>query len=283
MADQTFVSTEQKHFIEPWNQRVFQFNTEHSDVFLSRVANSVFRIFGDDIVLSGLSVTGVAHTPDAVSVSLSGGDLLQDNTLLQIPDPLIELELAGLSGLDPSGRIVIMSNYRFLETFEQNNQHFHINYINPSGVPLLPFDVSRDRVMLGIFQFTKDGSDNVDSFFTSSDMELFIIDRTFYLRGFSDENRKLTAYLLHQLFSAGMSVIFDPVNGIQLQNDQQNPGQLKYYGTGPTGQKGYFDLSELGYDNESTLPDYMEGYNQVLYNGNLFFVQEGHSVSEFFN
>ncbi|MDX1701711.1 MAG: hypothetical protein R3250_13880, partial [Melioribacteraceae bacterium] len=66
MADQTFVSTVQKHYIEPWNQRVFQYNTDQSDVFLSRVANSVFRVFGDDIVLSGLNVEGVAHSLDSV-------------------------------------------------------------------------------------------------------------------------------------------------------------------------------------------------------------------------
>ena len=282
MANQTYLSTDQKHYIDPWNQRVFQFNTDQSDVFLGRVANSVFRIFGDDIVLSGLGVTGVAHDPDAVSVTLNGGDLLQDNTLLKFADPIIDLTLAGLSGLDVNGRVVILSNYRYLETFEQNNQHFQINYINPSGVPLLGFDESRDRIVLGIFQFTKDGSDNVTSFFTSPDTEIIINGKNYYLKGYGPENRRLTMYLLHQLFTAGLSIVFDPVEGIKLKNDVDFPGESKYYGTGPTGEKGFFDISELGYDNLSTIADFMSGYNQVLYNGNLFFVKDGHDVSEFF-
>lgn len=283
MADQTYLSTEQKHYIEPWNQRVFQYNTDQSDVFLSRVANSVFRVFGDDIVLSGLNTEGVAHDLDSVSVTLTGGDILQDNTLLKIPDQIIELQLAGLSGLDSSGRIVVFSNYGYLETFEKNDQHFRIDYITPGGNSWLGFQELRDRIVLGIFQFTKDGSDNVDGFYISPDTEITIEGKTFYLKGFSPENKRLTAYILHQLFNvvSGYSVVLDPVDGIKLKNDSIEPGPAKYYGTGPTGNKGFFDVSELSFDNESSLPDFMGGYNQVLHNGNLYFIKDGHDISEF--
>ncbi len=281
MAEQTYVSSDQKHYIDPWNQRVFQYNTDQSDVFLSRVANSVFRIFGDDIVLSGLELTGSAYAPDAVSVSLKGGDLLQDTTLLKIPDDDINVELAGLSGLNSQGRIVVMSNYRYLETFEKNDQYFNINYISQGGTPLLGFDQSRDRIVLGILQFTKDPSDNVTSFFVSPDTEIVILGKTYYLRGFSPENKRLTAYILHQLFSvaSGFSVILDPTDGIKLRNDVVAPGPGKYYGTGPTGHKGFFDVSELSFDNISNVDEYLGEYNQVLYNGNLFFVKPGHDVA----
>jgi hypothetical protein len=136
MADQIFNSAVQKHYIDPWNQRVFQFNTDHSDVFLSRVANSVYKVFGDDIVMSGLNLLGLAHTTDSVAVTLAPGDILQDNTLIQVPEN-IELQLSGLSGLDDAGRVVVFSNFRYLETFEKNDQHFNINYINPIGSPLM--------------------------------------------------------------------------------------------------------------------------------------------------
>ena len=121
MADQIFNSSVQKHYIDPWNQRVFQFNTDRSDVFLSRVANSVYKIFGDDIVMSGLSMVGLSHTTDSVFVTLTPGDILQDNTLIQVPES-VELQLNGLSGLDDSGRIVVFSNFRYLETFEKNDR-----------------------------------------------------------------------------------------------------------------------------------------------------------------
>jgi hypothetical protein len=279
MADRVITPPGQRHYIEPFDQRVFQFDTDKSDVFLSRVANSVYQVLGDDIVMYGLDALNPVHTSDSVQLEITKGAAIQDQTLIVTPDNL-QLEITGVSGMDESGRIVVMSNYNYLETFEQNRHTFNINYINSSGSPLHSFLPQRDRIVLAILQFTKDASDNVTSVSFASDPFITISGKQYFIKGYSESNKRLTSYLIHQLLSgANTSVELDPSVGLRLIGDQQLPGNLKFYGTNQTGSKGWFDISTLGVDNESDIQEYQSLYNQVLFNGNLFFIKDGHSIN----
>jgi hypothetical protein len=281
MAERLVSPANQRHFIEPFDQRVFQFDTDKSDVFLSRVANSVYKIFGDDIVMYGMEIPNIANTTESVVVDIEPGICLQDNTLLITPD-VTQLELNNVSGMDQNGRIVALCNYNFLQTFEQNKHSFQLNYIDQSGNPLHPFMEARDRLVLGIFTFTKDGSDNVLTFEHSTQKSIIIDDKLYYLRGRSPDNRVLTDYLNHQLTTDGQltSIELDKDDGIKLIGDTGTPGPSKYYGTDHTSVKGFYDLSTLAFDNESDLPEFQKPYNLVFYNGNLFIAEEGVSVAD---
>jgi len=283
MANRVVEPSSQRHFIEPFDQRVFQYDTDKSDVFLSRVANSVYKVFGDDIVMSGLELTNISYSSDSVVLSVEEGNALQDNTLL-VTDERVDLQLDGVSGLDQSGRVVVFSNYNYLQTFEQNKHSFNINYIDPTGNPLYSFMASRDRLLLGIYQFTKDGGDNVISFFPSLEEYITINGVVYWVRGYSDKNRVLTRYLIHQLFelAGGSSVILDPSEGIILKGDVESPGAAKYYGTNNLGSKGFFDVSSLSIDNESSLPQFLKDFNQIFRDGNVHLTDIGLNSNEYF-
>ena len=283
MANRVVEPSSQRHFIEPFDQRVFQYDTEKSDVFLSRVANSVYRIFGDDIVMSGLEIDNVSHSTDSVVLTVKSGNALQDNTFLTTEED-VDLQLDGVSGLDESGKIVVFCNYGFLQTFEQNKHSFNINYIDPTGNPLYGFVLARDRLLLGIYQFAKDGADNVISFTPSTEEYITINGTAYWVRGYSDNNRILTRYLIHQLFefSGNSSVLLDPEQGIILKGDQDSPGFGKYYGTDKIGQKGFFDVSSLSIDNESSLPQFLKDFNHIFRDGNVHMGDIGLDTNEYF-
>lgn len=279
MAERVITPPGQRHFIEPFDQRVFQFDTDKSDVFLSRVANSVYQVLGDDIVMYGLEVTNPVHTSDSIQIDLTKGAAIQDQTLIITPDDL-QLELTGISGMDESGRLVVMSSYNYLETFEQNQHSFNVNYVDSTGSPLHPFLNQRDRIVLAILQFTKDASDNVTSVGFAPEKFITINGNQYHVKGYSVQNKRLTAYLIHQLLSgANTSIELDPTAGLRLIGDQLTPGDLKFYGTNQIGAKGWFDISTLSVDNESDILGYMDQYNQVLFNGNLFFISQGHDIN----
>jgi len=284
MANRVVEPSSQRHYIEPFDQRVFQYDTEKSDVFLSRVANSVYRIFGDDIVMSGLELTNVSYSSDSVTLAVEAGNALQDNTLITTEENVV-LQLDGVSGLDPSGRIVVFCNYGFLQTFEQNKHSFNMNYIDSTGNPLYSFVNSRDRLLLGIFNFSKDGADNVISFTPSIDEYITVNGENYWIRGYSDTNRVLTRYMIHQLFelSGGSSVILDPEEGIVLKGDVESPGAAKYYGTNNTGSKGFFDISSLSIDNESSLPQFLKDFNQIFRDGNMHMTDLGLDSHAYFS
>jgi hypothetical protein len=279
MTERVITPPGQRHFIEPFDQRVFQFDTDKSDVFLSRVANSVYQVLGDDIVMYGLEVKNPVHTADSVQIDLTKGAAIQDQTLIITPDDL-QLELTGVSGMDESGRIVVMANYNYLETFEQNRHSFNMNYIDSTGSPLHDFMTQRDRIVLAVLQFTKDASDNVTGVSFAPEKFITINGNQYYVKGYSVQNKRLTAYLIHQLISgANTSIELDPTAGLRLIGDQLTPGNLKFYGTNQGGAKGWFDISTLSVDNESDILGYQEQYNQVLYNGNMYFVKQGHDIT----
>lgn len=220
MAERVITPPGQRHFIEPFDQRVFQFDTDKSDVFLSRVANSVYQVLGDDIVMYGLEVTNPVHTSDSIQIDLTKGAAIQDQTLIITPDDL-QLELTGISGMDESGRLVVMSSYNYLETFEQNQHSFNVNYVDSTGSPLHPFLNQRDRIVLAILQFTKDASDNVTSVGFAPEKFITINGNQYHVKGYSVQNKRLTAYLIHQLLSgANTSIELDPTAGLRLIGDQ---------------------------------------------------------------
>lgn len=278
MAERVITPTGQRHFIEPFDQRVFQFDTPSSDVFLSRVANSVYQVLGDDIVMYGLEVKNLAYTSDSIVASVSKGAAIQDQTLIITPEQT-DLEIGSVSGMDESGRIVVLLNYNYLETFEQNKHSILMNYVDSSGNPLHSFLPQRDRIVLGILQFTKDTSDNVTGVTMAPENFITIDGTQYFVRGFSQTNKRLTGYLVHQLLSgAGSSFELDPNLGLRLIGDLLNPGNLKFYGTNQVGNKGWYDLSTLSVDNASDIPDFQKQYNMSFFNGNLLFVEEGHSI-----
>lgn len=284
MANRVVEPSSQRHYIEPFDQRVFQYDTEKSDVFLSRVANSVYRIFGDDIVMSGLELTSASYSSDSVTLAVEAGNALQDNTLLSTEEA-VPLQLDGVSGLDPSGKIVVFCNYGYLQTFEQNKHSYNINYIDSTGNPLYDFVAARDRLVLGIYEFSKDGADNVIGFTPSVSEYLTINGTNYWVRGYSDKNRVLTRYLIHQLFelAGASSVILDPEQGIILKGDVESPGAAKYYGTNNIGSKGFFDVSSLSIDNESSLAQFLTDFNQIFRDGNMHMIDLGLDSNAYFS
>lgn len=279
MADRVVTPTGQRHFIEPFDQRVFQFDTPNSDVFLSRVANSVYQVLGDDIVMYGLDVGNLAFTSDSVTANVLPGAAIQDQTLIINSDP-VSLEMTGVSGMDQNGKVVVISNYNYLETFEQNQNSVLMNYIDSTGNPLHSFSSQRDRIILAILEFTKDASDNVTGVTMSQQTSITINGNEYYVKGFSPNNKRLTAYLTHQMITnAQSSIELDSSLGLRLLGDLLNPGNLKFYGTNQAGVKGWYDLSTLSVDNESTLEDYQKQFNMIFTNGNLIFLEDGHDLN----
>lgn len=253
MAIDRFIQpSNQNTYISPYEARIFEYDTQDSNVFISRIVNSVFKIFGDDIVIRGFDVNDIsmAHNDDHVVVRVSPGTLIQDNTFIEVKDET-SIKLDNVSGLDEDGRIVIHTNYKFLKTIEENPIHIGLNYISQSGSPLYNWYHDKDRIILGIIEFTKDSSDNVADISISDDKSIEISGETYWLYGFSP-NRKdnLERYISHMVDHDFSSLTWD--SGLKLENDVKNPGPNKSYSTNENGEKGWFDVSISGTTNSTT-------------------------------
>lgn len=280
MAIDRFVApAEQFRYIDPYQQRVFQYGTEDSDVFLARVVNSLYRIFGNNIVITGFDSDDfqMVTTDDEIYITVPAGMLIQDNTLVEFPEST-QLMLENASTLNADGRIIAYVRYQYLQTIEQNQAYLCLNYVSSIGTPRYSWDAQKDNTILGIFEFTKDDDDNITGVTLSDESSITIVDTRYYVYGLSDDNLNLKKYLLQMVKNRyGSSITIDS-DGLALDNDVNLPGAFKYYGTNGTGARGWYSYppEDVGtglsfLDLEDVPREYGSRLGQFLYvdtNGN---------------
>jgi hypothetical protein len=256
-----FVPQNQIRLIDPYQVRIYKDDTVDADVFLSRVVNSLYTIFGNNIVINGFNLTqdDIIISNNDVIVNVPKGRLIQDSTLLTI-DQVSTLLYPNLVNENPDGRLVVFIRYKYLKTLEPNKVSLVINYIpNNTKIPVKTFDENKDKTLLGIFKFAV--SDNIITSVTLTDESFIEINlesglKKFYVKGISPDHIGLREYLINTVLNSftsinndgsinegTSSVIWDTINGgFGLVNDIDDPGAHKYYGTDDEGIKGWLDL-----------------------------------------
>lgn len=240
--DRTVAPTSQRRYVDPYQVKVFQYDTDDSDVFLSRIANSVYRIFGDDIVIAGFEEEHITFTFTDTDVffNFDPGMLIQDITLLQF-ETGGSVRLENVNNLDHNGKLIVYCRYQFLNSLEDNPAYLCANYVSPSGYPIYSWDHNRDRVLFGVYSFVKDATDRIISVIRD-DVDYFTIaGKKFWILGRDPNALSLKPYFGGLLEKKPTeSVEFE--DGFCLINDQVSPGPLRYYGTNTEGARGFHTL-----------------------------------------
>lgn len=240
ITDRMVAITDQTRYVDPYQQRVFQYDTEQSDVFLARVVNSLLRIFGDNVVINGFSYKNIQiiNTDNDILIKVDPGMLIQDLTLIEFSKST-SVMLENLSGLSVDGRVVVYVKYQFLHSIEQNLAYICVNYISKNGTPRYDWNHDTDRTVVGILSFKKDEDDNVISCTTTDEKYIDIDGKRYYLFGIDPTSKELTTYLLRMVYKeANTSIQFD--DGLSFIGDINDPGANKYYGTDDNDSKGWY-------------------------------------------
>jgi len=150
----------QDTFIDPYSSYLFDMGVEDSRVYLSRQINSLLRAFGEDCVVAGL-YTSADLSNNIIRVTIQPGKAVVDTTLHIFPEPtLLDLDL---SPYDPSGYVVVSIAYMYIQTMYNNKPYFKLTYVSSDGSSQSPepWSPNRDRLILSIYKFEKDESNNV--------------------------------------------------------------------------------------------------------------------------
>jgi len=146
----------QVRYNDPYQQRLLQFNTQDSKVYLSRSTNYLLKAIGDDVVLNGLSLT-VNPTIDleTISLTISPGLLIQDTTLISILDSTT-LTFNVRPYDQNNGYIIVYTEYQYLNIISENPLSLKIAYISADGTSIsTSWDPNKNRILLYRFSFTK--------------------------------------------------------------------------------------------------------------------------------
>ncbi len=267
------IPNQQMRINDPYQQRLFDFGTSDSRLYLSRVSNQSLRTFGNDIVLRGLGIHSTSLSGSTATINMTGGLAIADHTLVQIDDEVITVDI-DISPYDVGGKVIVHLNYEFLHTIEENPVRIQASYVDPTGNTISPngWSVSKDRIVLGIFEFTKDGSNNITSFTEITDVvkSIIILGTTYFKLGYNpteeqnlDEyfnnssiiNTKITVSptdldkksLGEKITATDSSIRLETLTpqpdseviNVRLDGDQESPGVDYLYTTDILGAKGW--------------------------------------------
>ncbi len=153
------VTPEQLRFNDPYQQRIFQYDTQDSRVYLSRTSNYLLKSIGNDVVIKGFDVEEIKYINDIIQVTLSPGLLIQDTTLIESLEPVtLELDISTLDHC--TGHLIIYTNYQYIKSVELNEFRIKLAFISNDGLvisPLTdPWDKNKNRMFLNLYRFSKD-------------------------------------------------------------------------------------------------------------------------------
>lgn len=157
--------------ITPYGTRTFDYlDAPDSHYFLARVSNSVLAAIGNDIVLSGLEPQSINFTNNDVNFVLAPGQLIQDSTLIQFPEP-IQLDIANANIYNESINVfLVYCHWQWIHTVDDNNAKIGVCAYNTETHEVcdiqsfnrpISWDYNRQRTILCAFNVVKDKSGNI--------------------------------------------------------------------------------------------------------------------------
>lgn len=166
-----FAYPSQTRYNDLYQARVFSLETEYKHKYLSRVANNVTKVIGDNILLKGLNVTPTFNN-SIINLSFSPGILVHDSTLIKITAPFTLTCDVAVLGDTPTtnSHLGVFTNFQYIESPDVDSQTklscsvYHIDSVGTptafSGSP--EFSVTRNKLLITGIDFTKSGSNVIE-------------------------------------------------------------------------------------------------------------------------
>jgi len=150
---------EQEILINPYSNKLFDFDTHSSKVYISRSVNNLLKSIGEDCVLDGLhSYAEYNPDNDIITISVDHGKAIIDSTLVEITSQKAENVLnIDVTPFTDTGSLIVTLSYRFLNTLYTNLSKLKLFYVSSNGIDTIPddFQIDFDRVILAKFTFNK--------------------------------------------------------------------------------------------------------------------------------
>jgi hypothetical protein len=152
------IPASQKQYLSVFNGRLFDFNTSDSRIYLAASINSLNRTVGTNCILQGLDITNTDYNPttDIVTVTVSPGKCLIDNTLIEIPDPTV-MELDVTSFDSAAGKLVVSIGFAYVETIYSNKATLKLRFVTNDGQSAMPgfWFLNYDHIIINVLDFDK--------------------------------------------------------------------------------------------------------------------------------
>lgn len=187
MSNNISIPNPQHRYLEPFKNRVFQYDTKHSNLFLSQYANGILNAVGNDTVVRGLVVTAeIDAYATGLIFNVSKGSLIQDTTYIELPTSTS----IHISDIVPYHEqlVIVYTNWRYLQTVYENPLKFEVTLYNKdTRKTITAWSTTTNRVILGIFKFKVENGIIINVDETKLETDLVFEDSNVVQNGTFDE------------------------------------------------------------------------------------------------
>lgn len=220
-------------YADPSDQQVYQYSSPDSNIYVSRVINSLLLAIGDNLVLDGLDLSALLFTNTEISFTVGTGYIICDRTLINTTADA-DLTYPNAHLLSDSGKFILHANYKYLTALiSPQNLDFRVSHVSSDGNIITPDGwVASDRIVLAIFDFTVSGG-VITSFTQSTDYRILINGTYYYVGGYDDTNIHLSKLISNLVDLTIYPNILREGNGVVSYNTDTTIDSIEY--TLPTG------------------------------------------------
>jgi len=181
------ITPTQERFADPSSQSVYKYASSDSNIYVSRVINSLLLAIGDNLLLSGLGITLPTFTDSEISFSADGGYIICDRTLINTN--AVDLTYPAANLLSDTGKFILHANYTYLTSLvSPQDLDLKLSHVSADGLTITPDGwATADRIVLAIFDFIVVGG-IITAFAESPDYRVLINGSYYYVGGYDSTN-----------------------------------------------------------------------------------------------
>ena len=161
-----FAYPSQNRYNDPYQQRVTTPGSLFREKYISRASNDITKMFGDNIIISGLDVTP-SFLGSVITLQFTPGILIHDSTAIAITTTsTLDCNVSALADT-PVGNahLGVFTDFQYYESGDPITQtplKLSVYHINSAGVSTAfsgspAFSATRNKILVAIIDFTKSG------------------------------------------------------------------------------------------------------------------------------
>lgn len=159
MPSSSQYTPQQKIYIDPFDGKLFDFDTTSSKLYLAQSINNLLRAYGNNFIIEGFGIKNLELDINLnlhqyiVHLQISSGRAIIDNTYIEIlENTYLTFDVSDL--LD-TGFLVLSINYNYLHTPYVNRTKLQLNYFNELGNSNSNFFTETNRIIINKITFNK--------------------------------------------------------------------------------------------------------------------------------
>jgi len=147
--------------------------------YISREFNQFNKVFGEDVIVDNVTCA-VSNTTTDVIININPGKIITDDVFCEF-NGHTEIVYSNAYIYNPDGYFVLMSDFKNYTTLNRNMFRFMLAYFDSNGNPIDDFDANRNRLVFGVYQIVKSGS-NIDYVDVYSEDSIILDGNTYIIR-----------------------------------------------------------------------------------------------------